>query len=172
MVSDPTVHTNADGPHSVENLTPHPPHAPPQLEEAAHPMLPKDEAECETHAAAHGLSATLGLVIHGAADGIALGASSLSDNKGLGMIVFLAIIIHKGESHSDRDEVCSRRQTLTYRPCRPRPHYDVAHAPPHARPMPPSPALLLPVGPRWRPLDIRSRSSVWHRSGRHWQGQP
>lgn len=82
---------------SVENLTPHPPHAPELDDQSTNPMLPKDEdPECETHAAAHGLSATLGLVIHGMADGIALGASSLSDNEGLGMIVFLAIIIHKG----------------------------------------------------------------------------
>jgi zinc transporter 9 len=44
-------------------------------------MLPKPDAEHDhkraSHAAAHGLSATLGLVIHGAADGIAIGASSL-----------------------------------------------------------------------------------------------
>lgn len=79
---------------SVENLTPHPPHAL-EVDEAAHPMLPKDE-DCETHAAAHGLSATLGLVIHGAADGIALGASSLTGNAKLGMVVFLAVIVHKG----------------------------------------------------------------------------
>ncbi|KAI9890130.1 MAG: hypothetical protein M1814_004411 [Vezdaea aestivalis] len=38
---------------------------------------------------------TTGLVIHSAADGIALGASSSSANHGLGMIVFLAIMLHK-----------------------------------------------------------------------------
>lgn len=43
-----------------------------------------------------GLNATLGLVIHGAADGIALGASSLSGRKSLGLIVFLAVLVHKG----------------------------------------------------------------------------
>lgn len=43
-----------------------------------------------------GLNATLGLVIHGAADGIALGASSLSGRGSLGLIVFLAVLIHKG----------------------------------------------------------------------------
>ncbi len=47
--------------------------------------------------AIHGLNATLGLVIHGAADGIALGASSLSESGSLGLIVFLAVIVHKGE---------------------------------------------------------------------------
>ena len=47
--------------------------------------------------AIHGLNATLGLVIHGAADGIALGASSLSDNGSLSLIVFLAVLVHKGE---------------------------------------------------------------------------
>jgi zinc transporter 9 len=38
---------------------------------------------------------TTGLVIHAAADGIALGASSSTPNAGLGFIVFLAIMIHK-----------------------------------------------------------------------------
>ena len=46
------------------------------------------------------LNATLGLVIHGTADGIALGASSLSDRSSLGLIVFLAVLVHKGEQHS------------------------------------------------------------------------
>ena len=45
-----------------------------------------------------GLNATLGLVIHGAADGIALGASSLSGKGSLGLIVFLAVLVHKGDS--------------------------------------------------------------------------
>ncbi|ODN78710.1 hypothetical protein L202_04282 [Cryptococcus amylolentus CBS 6039] len=50
-----------------------------------------------TVSAVHGLNATLGLVIHGAADGIALGASSLaSSNSSLGLVVFLAVLIHKG----------------------------------------------------------------------------
>jgi len=40
-------------------------------------------------------STTLGLVIHAAADGIALGASSTSSNTALEAIVFLAIMLHK-----------------------------------------------------------------------------
>lgn len=48
--------------------------------------------------AVHGLNATLGLVIHGAADGIALGASSLSGRGSLGLVVFLAVLVHKGKS--------------------------------------------------------------------------
>jgi zinc transporter 9 len=98
----------------VENLTPHPPHpagpgpnsshshshthphAHSHDDEAAQPILPKDPEDCETHAAAHGLSATLGLVIHGAADGIAIGASSLTGNAKLSMVVFIAVIVHKG----------------------------------------------------------------------------
>lgn len=40
-------------------------------------------------------STTLGLVIHAAADGIALGASSTSSNAALEAIVFLAIMLHK-----------------------------------------------------------------------------
>lgn len=43
-----------------------------------------------------GLNATLGLVIHAMADGVALGASSLSGSGGLGLVVFLAVIVHKG----------------------------------------------------------------------------
>ena len=43
-----------------------------------------------------GLNATLGLVIHGAADGIALGASSRSGSGSLGLIVFMAVLVHKG----------------------------------------------------------------------------
>jgi solute carrier family 39 (zinc transporter), member 9 len=38
---------------------------------------------------------TTGLVIHAAADGIALGASSSSTNTGLSFIIFLAIMVHK-----------------------------------------------------------------------------
>jgi zinc transporter 9 len=42
-----------------------------------------------------GLSATLGLVVHAAADGLAVGAS-VSSSTETGLIVFLAIMIHKG----------------------------------------------------------------------------
>ena len=38
---------------------------------------------------------TTGLVIHAAADGVALGASSSSANTGLSFIIFLAIMVHK-----------------------------------------------------------------------------
>ena len=38
---------------------------------------------------------TTGLVIHAAADGIALGASSSASNTGLSFIIFLAIMVHK-----------------------------------------------------------------------------
>jgi solute carrier family 39 (zinc transporter), member 9 len=38
---------------------------------------------------------TTGLVIHAAADGIALGASSSTANTGLSFIIFLAIMVHK-----------------------------------------------------------------------------
>jgi zinc transporter 9 len=54
--------------------------------------------DCAQGGAIRGLNATLGLVIHGAADGIALGASSLSDKGNLGLIVFVAVLVHKGES--------------------------------------------------------------------------
>ncbi|CAH0019025.1 unnamed protein product [Clonostachys rhizophaga] len=41
------------------------------------------------------LATTLGLVIHAAADGIAMGASSTASDTQLGFIVFVAIMIHK-----------------------------------------------------------------------------
>jgi zinc transporter 9 len=40
-------------------------------------------------------STTVGLVIHAAADGIALGASSTGSSRRLGFIVFVALMIHK-----------------------------------------------------------------------------
>ena len=41
------------------------------------------------------LATTTGLVIHSAADGIAMGASASSSNERLGFIVFIAIMVHK-----------------------------------------------------------------------------
>ena len=41
------------------------------------------------------LATTAGLVIHAAADGIAIGASATTENMRLGFIIFVAIIIHK-----------------------------------------------------------------------------
>lgn len=41
------------------------------------------------------LATTTGLVIHAAADGIAMGASASTDNTKLGFIIFIAIMIHK-----------------------------------------------------------------------------
>lgn len=76
----------------VETFTPHPPH----IHHESHPMLPKDPAEPSMSDPTSGLSATLGLVIHGAADGIAIGASSLTGTAELGLVVFLAVLVHKG----------------------------------------------------------------------------
>ncbi|KAL2181824.1 Zinc/iron permease [Thermothelomyces heterothallicus CBS 202.75] len=42
-----------------------------------------------------GLATTLGLVIHAAADGIAMGASATTSNLNVGLIIFLAILVHK-----------------------------------------------------------------------------
>lgn len=39
--------------------------------------------------------ATIGLVIHSAADGIALGAASASSKASLELLVFIAIMLHK-----------------------------------------------------------------------------
>lgn len=58
--------------------------------------LAGDDDDEEEQGGLAGLNATLGLVIHAMADGIALGASSLSEKGGLGFVVFLAVIVHKG----------------------------------------------------------------------------
>lgn len=52
------------------------------------------------------LPLTLGLTIHGLADGLALGVSSLAETKvgetnNLSIIVFIALIMHKGESNGE-----------------------------------------------------------------------
>lgn len=41
------------------------------------------------------LTATLGLVVHSAADGVALGAAATTSQADVEMIVFLAIMLHK-----------------------------------------------------------------------------
>jgi len=41
------------------------------------------------------LATTMGLVIHAAADGIAMGASATTSNLSVGLIIFLAILVHK-----------------------------------------------------------------------------
>ena len=62
--------------------------------------------------AVQGLNATLGLVIHGAADGIALGASSLSGRGSLGLIVFIAVLVHKGKSTPPSSSSLPQTHTL------------------------------------------------------------
>ncbi|KAJ3117975.1 hypothetical protein HDU96_004651 [Phlyctochytrium bullatum] len=44
------------------------------------------------------MAATIGLVVHAAADGIAMGAASASDQASLEFIVFMAIMLHKAPS--------------------------------------------------------------------------
>lgn len=44
---------------------------------------------------ARSMATTIGLVIHAAADGIAMGASATSSSMKLGFIIFIAIMIHK-----------------------------------------------------------------------------
>ena len=81
------------------------------------PIIPKrmhvhdGEARQSGTSGVAGLNATLGLVIHGAADGIALGASSLSGKGRLGFIIFLAVLVHKGEhSRIQRESLALTRQ--------------------------------------------------------------
>ena len=61
------------------------------LRELSHPSPPP-----EPQPVSRPFSTTLGLCIHAAADGIALGASSTSHStKGLSLIIFFAIMVHK-----------------------------------------------------------------------------
>lgn len=59
-------------------------------EQIDHDSVPSDVAHQSRPS-----STTVGLVIHAAADGIALGASSTGSSSRLGFIVFLALMIHK-----------------------------------------------------------------------------
>ncbi|KAJ1360789.1 hypothetical protein KIN20_019853 [Parelaphostrongylus tenuis] len=43
-----------------------------------------------------GMSATIGLVVHAAADGVALGSTSTTNKSDVQLIVFIAIMLHKG----------------------------------------------------------------------------
>lgn len=51
--------------------------------------------EAATSQADRNSTATIGLVVHAAADGIALGAAATTSHKDVEMIVFLAIMLHK-----------------------------------------------------------------------------
>lgn len=69
-----------------------------------------------------GLSATIGLVAHAAADGLAVGAS-ISSSTETGLIVFVAIMLHKGPAafgltsflkHIEIDDKKSRRYLILF----------------------------------------------------------
>jgi solute carrier family 39 (zinc transporter), member 9 len=53
------------------------------------------ESRTDTQGRSRSFATTIGLVIHAAADGIALGASSSTSNTGLSFIIFFAIMVHK-----------------------------------------------------------------------------
>jgi zinc transporter 9 len=60
------------------------------------PELPPSSADLDH--SPHGprpASTTIGLVIHGVADGIALGASSTASSSNLSFVIFIALMIHK-----------------------------------------------------------------------------
>lgn len=61
-------------------------------EEEADSFLESSEG---SHIQNRSFATTIGLVIHAAADGIALGASSTATNSGLSLVIFFAIMIHK-----------------------------------------------------------------------------
>jgi solute carrier family 39 (zinc transporter), member 9 len=57
------------------------------------------EVRCDNSQMHHAYPLTIGLVIHGLADGFALGVSTLSpvNSSELSLVVFFALAIHKGE---------------------------------------------------------------------------
>ncbi|KAI0199538.1 Zinc/iron permease [Astrocystis sublimbata] len=88
--------------HASENLQPPTPrHI--SLSNLGGSSLSADEEEAEgflgsltpTPKQSRSLATTTGLVIHAAADGIAMGASVTSPDKKLGLIVFVALMVHK-----------------------------------------------------------------------------
>jgi len=69
------------------------------------------------------MTATLGLVVHAAADGIALGAAAASTQTEVEMIVFIAIMLHKAPAafglvtillHHGLDKKRIRRHLLVF----------------------------------------------------------
>ncbi|KAI1334170.1 Zinc/iron permease [Xylariaceae sp. FL0016] len=89
--------------HATENFQPPPPPRHISLSNLGGSSLSGDEEEHEgflgsltpTPKQSRSLATTTGLVIHAAADGIAMGASATSPDTKLGFIVFIAIMVHK-----------------------------------------------------------------------------
>ncbi|KAI0834826.1 Zinc/iron permease [Hypoxylon sp. FL0890] len=89
--------------HASENFQPPPPPRHISLSNLGGSSLSRDEEESEgflgsltpTPKQSRSLATTTGLVIHAAADGIAMGASATSPDTKLGFIVFVAIMVHK-----------------------------------------------------------------------------
>jgi solute carrier family 39 (zinc transporter), member 9 len=89
--------------HASENFQPPPAPRHISLSNLGASSLSGDEEEAEgflgsltpTPKQSRSLATTTGLVIHAAADGIAMGASAGSSDMKLGFIIFLAIMVHK-----------------------------------------------------------------------------
>ncbi|KAI1505407.1 Zinc/iron permease [Biscogniauxia marginata] len=89
--------------HASDNFQPPPPPRHISLSNLGASALSGDEDESEgflgsltpTPKQSRSLATTTGLVIHAAADGIAMGASATSSDTKLGFIVFIAIMVHK-----------------------------------------------------------------------------
>lgn len=89
--------------HASENFQPPPAPRHISLSNLGASTLSGDEEEAEgflgsltpTPKQSRSLATTTGLVIHAAADGIAMGASATSSDMKLGFIIFLAIMVHK-----------------------------------------------------------------------------
>nr|CAG4649720.1 EOG090X0EEU [Scapholeberis mucronata]SVE93905.1 EOG090X0EEU [Scapholeberis mucronata] len=86
-------------------------------------MLLIDQIESGNSRNSRSLQATIGLVVHAAADGIALGAAATSSHAATEMIVFLAIMLHKAPAsfglvtfllHDGLDRVRIRRYLLIF----------------------------------------------------------
>lgn len=89
--------------HASDNFTPPPAPRHISLSNLGASNLPGDEEESEgflgslapTPKQSRSLATTTGLVIHAAADGIAMGASAAGSDMKLGFIIFIAIMVHK-----------------------------------------------------------------------------
>jgi len=87
--------------HASEKLQPPPPTRHISLDNLSQGITADEESESflqsltPTPKQSRSLATTTGLVIHAAADGIAMGASASTTNTKLGFIIFIAIMVHK-----------------------------------------------------------------------------
>lgn len=94
-----------------------------QIGSSAHARMQSSDPEGMVKQDRHKITATLGLVVHAAADGIALGAAVTTSHTDIEMIVFTAIMLHKAPAafglvtflmHEGLDRVRIRKHLMVF----------------------------------------------------------